>query len=290
MFFQQLITGLSIGSVYALMAVGYSLIYSLLNFTNFAHSVAIMVGAYAAYYYLRLATDNIILATLCSILVGSLISVFIEKTTYQPLLNKKSKRIYLLIAGLGVSIIGENLIVVMIDGRFKAFPTQFSSQPITFLGINLGLVDIVILISSIITLIAVQLIIQKTKVGLAIRGAAFDLTATSLMGVNVNALILIVFVIAGTLAGLSGSFLGLKYTAYPSIGSLTTKAFISAVFGGLGSVPGAMCGALILGIGETMISAYVSSSLRDIFSFGLLVVVLLIRPSGLMGKVTEEKA
>ncbi len=290
MFFQQLITGLSIGSVYALMAVGYSLIYSLLNFTNFAHSVAIMVGAYAAYYFLSLVTDNIFIATICAIIVGSLISIFIEKTAYQPLLDKRAKRIYLLIAGLGISIIGENSIVVLIDGRFKAFPTLFSTEPINILGASIGVVDLVILVVSMAALVAVEFFIQKTKAGLAIRGAAFDLNATSLMGVNVNRLILIVFLIAGTLAGMSGSFLGIKYTAYPSIGALTIKAFISAVFGGLGSISGAVYGALILGIGETMISAYVSSALRDIFSFGLMVIILLIRPRGLMGKLTEEKA
>lgn len=290
MLIQQLITGLSIGSIYALMAVGYSLIYSLLNFTNFAHSVAVTVGAYASFYYLSLVTDNILLAAICSVVVGGVISMFIERTAYEPLLNKSAKRIYLLIAGLGVSIIGENLIIVLIDGRFKAFPTKFSSQPITIFGASTDLIDLIILAFSTLALVAVELFIKKTKAGLAIRGAAFDLNATSIMGVNVRKLILIVFLIAGTLAGMAGSFLGIKYTAYPTIGSLTNKAFISAVFGGLGSIPGAVVGAMVLGISETMISAYVSSSLRDIFSFALLVIILLFRPTGLMGKVSEEKA
>lgn len=290
MIIQQLITGLSMGSIYALMAVGYSLIYSLLNFTNFAHSAAVLIGAYTGYYFLLLATDNIMLAAVCSIAAGAVLSSIVERTTYQPLLNKGAKRIYLLIAGLGISIIGENLVVVLIDGRFHAYPTAFSAQPVSFLGASIGIEDLYILVFSIIALVAVELFIQKTRAGLAIRGAAFDLNTTSLMGVNVKGLILMVFAIAGILAGLAGTFLGIKYTAYPTIGSLTTKAFISAVFGGLGSLPGAVLGAMILGISETMISAYVSSALRDMFSFVLLVGILLIRPAGLMGKTTEDKA
>lgn len=290
MFFQQLITGLSMGSIYALMAVGYSLIYSLLNFTNFAHSASVLIGAYSGYYFITLATDNIWLAALCAVLLGALLSAFIEKTTYQPLLDKGSKRIYLLIAGLGISIISENLIVVLIDGRFHAYETEFSSIPISVGSASIGLIDLIILITSALALIAVQFLITKTKVGLAIRGAAFDLTTASIMGINVRKLIFIVFMLAGFLAGLSGIFLGVKYTAYPTMGTLTNKAFISAVFGGLGSLPGAVIGALILGISETMISAYVSSSLRNLFAYGLLLVILVIRPTGLMGKSSDDKA
>lgn len=290
MFIQQLITGLSMGSIYALMAVGYSLIYSLLNFTNFAHSAAVLIGAYVGYYFLTLATGNIMVAALCALAAGALLSAAVETTAYQPLLNKGAKRIYLLIAGLGISIISENLVVVLIDGRFHAYPATFSAEPVNILGASVGQVDLWILIVSVVALLMVELFIQKTRAGLAIRGAAFDLNTASLMGINVRKLILIVFAIAGILAGLAGIFLGVKYTAYPTIGSLTTKAFISAVFGGLGSLPGAVIGAMLLGISETMISAYVSSALRDMFSYMLLVGILLVRPSGLMGKITEDKA
>lgn len=290
MLFQQILTGLSIGSIYALMAVGYSLIYSLLNFTNFAHSVAVLVGAYSSFYFISLVTDNVFLMVICALVAGGLISMGIEKSTYQPLLNKGAKRIYLLIAGLGLSIIGENLVVVVIDGRFHPIETSFSSHPVNVLGASIGLVDLVIVAVSAIGLIAVELFIQKTKAGLAIRGAAFDLNTAALMGVNTRKLILMVFLIAGVLAGTAGSFMGLKYTAYPTIGNLTTKAFISAVFGGLGSLRGAVVGALLLGVCETLVSAYINSQLRDLFSYGLLIIILLIRPAGLMGKLSDDKA
>ncbi|MDL2273545.1 branched-chain amino acid ABC transporter permease [Oscillospiraceae bacterium OttesenSCG-928-G22] len=291
MLIQQLINGLSIGSIYALMAVGYSLIYSLLSFTNFAHSITVAVGAYTAYYVLTLFPGaHVVVAILASVLVGGCLAMFIETVAYRPLLNRNAKRIYLLIAGLGISTVGENLIIVTIGGRFKAYPPTFSIEPVNIFGANVGQVDLVILLVSLIALVLVELLIQKTKIGLAIRGAAFDLNTTSLMGVNVSQLILMVFLIAGSLAGLAGVFLGVKYTAYPAIGAMTTKAFISAVFGGMGSLPGAMAGAMILGVMESLISGYISSSMRDIFSFSLLVIVLLIRPTGLMGKVSEEKA
>lgn len=290
MLFQQLVTGVSMGSIYALMAVGYSLIYSLLNFTNFAHSASVLMGAYTGYYFILLVTDNIWLAAISAVILGALLAGFIERATYQPLLDKGSKRIYLLIAGLGISIISENLIVVLIDGRFHAYNTSFSSVPISIGSASIGLVDIVIMVASAVALLIVQYLITKTKVGLAIRGAAYDLTTASIMGINVRKLILIVFIIAGSLAGLSGVLLGTKYTAYPTMGVLTNKAFISAVVGGLGSLPGAVIGALILGVSETLISAYVSSSLRNLFAYGLLLVILIIRPTGLMGKSSEDKA
>lgn len=290
MFIQQLITGLSVGSIYALMAVGYSLIYSLLNFTNFAHSASVLIGAYAGYYFFKLAFDNVFLAAVLALILGAALGMLIERAAYQPLLDKGAKRIYLLIAGLGISIISENLIVVLIDGRFKPYETSFTSKPISLLGASIGLVDLIILAVSVVALLFMLFLINKTKIGLAIRAAAFDLDTASLMGINVRSLILTVFLTAGGLAGLSGVFLGIKYTAYPSMGVLTNKAFISAVFGGLGSLLGAVIGALILGVSETLIAAYVSSALRNVFAYALLIVILLIRPSGLMGKSSEDKA
>ena len=248
----------------------------------------------------KLSTDTIqnvlyqLLVTFClgilSTIFGAVLAALIERIAYQPLLNKGVKRIYLLIAGLGISIIGENLIVVMIDGRFHAYKTSLSAMPVSILGASIGVVDLIILVASAIALLSVQFLIRKTRVGLAIRGAAFDLTTASIMGINVRQLILIVFIIAGSMAGLSGVFLGIKYTAYPTMGNLTNKAFISAVVGGLGSMPGAVVGALILGVLETMISAYVSSALRNLFAYALLIVILLIKPTGLMGKSMEDKA
>ena len=291
MFFQQLVNGLSIGSIYALMAVGYSLIYSLLNFTNFAHSITVTIAAFSAFYFMSYIVGNLYLGIFFAVIVSGVIAMLIELLGYRPLLKKKAKRIYLLITGLGISTMCENLIIIAFTSRFRVYPENFSTESVNMFSATVGQVDLIIFAVSVLALILVELFIQKSRAGLAIRGASFDLDATSLMGVNVQQLILVVFLIAGSLAGLAGALLGAKYTAYPALGSaMTTKAFISSVVGGLGSIPGAVLGALLLGVGETMISGYLSSSLRDVFAYLLLVLILFIRPSGLMGKATGDKA
>ena len=291
MFIQQLANGLSVGSVYALMAVGYALIYSLLNFTNFAHSITVTIGAFATFFFLTYAMENLFAGILVGIIAAALLAAVIELLAYQPLLKRNARRVFLMIIGLGISVMGDNLVIIAFSGRFRIFPVNFPSQSIQLFGANIGLVDLLIFLVSMVSLLVVELIIRKTKLGLAIRSAAFSLEATSLMGVDTFKLILAIFLIAGSLAGVAGTLLGAKYTAYPSLGTFyTNKAFICAVFGGLGSLPGAVVGALILGVSEAMISAYVSTSLRDLFAYFLLIVILLIRPSGLMGKSSEDKA
>lgn len=291
MFFQQLVNGLSIGSIYALMAVGYSLIYSLLNFTNFAHGITVTIGAFCTFFFLTYLVKNLFLGILIAVLIAGGLAMLIELLGYRPLLKKKARRIYLLITGLGISTMCENLVIISFSSRFRVYPVNFSNKSINLFGASIGQVDLIIFAVSITALILVDLFIRKTRAGLAIRGASFDLNTTSLMGVNVQMLILIVFMIAGALAGLAGALVGAKYTAFPTLGTnMTNKAFISSVFGGLGSIPGAVLGAMLLGVGETMISGYISSSMRDIFAYALLVIVLFVRPAGLMGKSMEDKA
>ena len=279
MFLQQLFNGLSVGSIYALMAVGYSLIYSLLNFTNFAHSLTVTLGAFVAFFVTSTALQNLTVGILAAVAVAGAAAMLIQKTAYSPLLKKNVRRIYLTIAGLGTVTIGENLMIIGFTGRFRAYPVNFSSDMISIFGASVGEVDLIIFLLSVVALVAVEILIQKTKFGLAIRGASYDLNTTAIMGVNIQRLILTVFLVAGSLAGLAGALLGAKYTAYPTLGaSMTNKAFVSAVVGGLGSIPGAVVGAMILGIGETMIAGYISSSLRDLFAYMMLVIILIVRP------------
>lgn len=291
MFIQQLINGLSVGSVYALMAVGYALIYSLLNFTNFAHSITVTIGAFTTFFFLTYAMENLFLGIVAGIAVAAILAAFIEFIAYRPLLKRNARRVYLMIIGLGISVMGDNLIIIAFSRRFRIFPVNFPAESIQILGANIGVVDLLIFFVSMAALLIVEWIIKKTKLGLAIRSASYSLEATSLMGVDTFKLILSIFLIAGSLAGVAGTLLGAKYTTYPSLGTFyTNKAFICAVFGGLGSLPGAVVGALILGVSEAMISAYVSTTLRDLFAYFLLIVILLIRPSGLLGKSSEDKA
>lgn len=288
---QQLINGLSVGSVYALIAVGYALIYSVLNFTNFAHSITVTIGTYGVFWFLTLVSRNLYVGIAVGVLSAIIIGIVIDRFAYHPLLQRKAKRTYLMIVGLGISVMGENLIVIAFTGRIRAYPINFTTGTINLLGNNVGVMDLIILSVSLVALLVVELIIRKTRLGLAVRSASFDLETTSLMGVNALRLILYVFIIAGSLAGIAGALLGSKYTVFPTLGSFfTNKAFIASVVGGLGSLPGAILGALLLGVSEALVSAYISTSFRDLFAYLLLVVILLVKPSGLLGKSSEDKA
>lgn len=274
------------------MAVGYSLIYSLLNFTNFAHAIAVTIGAYVSFFLFTVMSPNLFVAFLVSMFAGAGISLLIELVVYRRMLIKHNKKLYLMIAGLGLSMVAENLLIIYISSISQFFPNELTNMgTITILGQGVGKVDLLILIMSITTMLLLQAYISLTKDGLAIRSASKSLEYVSIMGVNPDTLLMKVFVIAGMLAGIAGLFMGIKYTAYPTLGSvMTNKAFVSAVLGGLGSLPGAIIGAFILGILEVMITGYVSSALRDMIAYGILILVLIIRPSGLMGKSAEDKA
>lgn len=179
MFLQQLFNGLSVGSIYALMAVGYSLIYSLLNFTNFAHSLTVTLGAFVAFFVTSTALQNLTVGILAAVAVAGAAAMLIQKTAYSPLLKKNVRRIYLTIAGLGTVTIGENLMIIGFTGRFRAYPVNFSSDMISIFGASVGEVDLIIFLLSVVALVAVEILIQKTRFGLAIRGASYDLNHRS---------------------------------------------------------------------------------------------------------------
>ena len=290
-FFQQIINALAIGGIYAVMSVGYALIYSLLMFTNFAHSVAVTFGSYAMYLAMTRLTSNFYLGMFAGVIAGAAVALIIEITSYKPLLIKNSARSSLTIIGLGISTIGTNAIILVFSSRFKVIPTDFGGKSVHILDAYVSAIDIVIVLICLAMLFGVQMIINKTRLGLAIRAASHDLDSASLMGVNVQQLLTIVFVLAGAMAGMAGVMTATKYQAYPALAAnMTNKSFIAAVVGGLGSLEGAVIGSFVLAMGEVMISGYVSSELRDLFSYGLLIAILLIRPRGIMGKRFDDKA
>jgi len=288
-FIQQLINGTSIGFIYALIAIGYSLIYSILSFSNFAHSTFIIAGAYTGFFLLTAASLPLPLSLLGAIAGGALIAVFAEKVAYKPIRERGNPTLYFIIASMGMSIFGENFVIATIGPKFRSYPPILSVTAVEIGGINISVLDIMAAVIGSLFLLLLMYIINKTRQGMAIRAAAFDLETVGLMGVNTGQLICLVFIVAGALAGLAGFFLGMKYTVYPQLGNLTMKAYVAAVFGGLGSLPGAVMGSVLLGVMETIIAGYFSSTLRDIFVFALLILVLLVRPSGLMGAKREDK-
>lgn len=288
--FQQLINGLSLGSVYALMAVGYSLVYSIMNFSNFAHGGVIMIGAYIGYFVMTLLGVPFWLAfIICGVGTG-LLAVLLERLVYRPLRNRNAPFLYFIISAMGASIFFENFVVATIGPTFRTYPQVFSVTPFRLGALSVGRIDVFMIIVAAAGLVILTLIIEKSKVGLGIRASSYNIKASTLMGVNVNMVIFTIFLLGGILAGYAGMLFGMKYTVYPQIGNITTKSFIAAVFGGLGSLPGAIVGSVLLGLLETLTSAYISSNFRDLIAFVVLIGVLVIRPSGLMGKIAEDKA
>jgi branched-chain amino acid transport system permease protein len=288
--FQQIINGLSLGSVYALIAVGYSLVYSILLFSNFAHGGFLVIGGYICYYALIKANVNIWIASAAALAGAGLAAVLVERLAYRPIRERTSLTLYMLIASMGMSIVIENIFVVTVGGRYKALPEVIPMNPVSVFGIaTTSAFDILSLVTAVVFLIGLQLFLSKTKWGLAIRAASYNLRVTGLMGVNVNRLIAIVFFVAGMLAAVGGIFLSARYTLFPQLGGITTKAFVAAVIGGLGSLPGAVVGSLILGLAEMLTTGFLSSQYRDLIVFFLLIVTLIVRPAGLFGRSVGEK-
>ena len=287
---QQVINGLSLGSVYALIAVGYSLVYSILLFSNFAHGGFLVIGGYACYYALKAMGTNIWVAAVLSLLAGGVSAILTERLAYKPIRERTNVTLYLLIASMGMSIVIENLFVVTVGGRFRALPPVIPTNPVSLFGLaTTSAFDLLSLVTSVVCLVGLQLFLVKTKWGLAIRAASYNLRTAGLMGVNVNLLISIVFFVAGLLAAVGGIFLSVRYTLYPQLGMITIKAFVAAVIGGLGSLPGAVVGSIILGLAEMLTAGFISSQFRDLVVFAMLIITLLVRPTGFFGKSVDEK-
>jgi branched-chain amino acid transport system permease protein len=290
LFLQQLINGLSIGSIYALMAVGYSLVYSIMNFSNFAHGGVIMFGAYFGFFFMTLYKFPFPVAFISSAICAAVLAIIVERIAYKPLRNRRAPFLYFIISAMGVSIFLENIVIATIGPTFKTYPTVFPVEPIKLGGVAIGRIDLTIFILSALCLAALIYLIDFTKVGKAIQATAYNAKASALMGINTDFITIIIFALGGLLAGVAGVLFGMKYTVYPQIGGITIKSFIGAVFGGLGSVQGAVLGSVLLGVIETITSGYISSQYRDLIAFALLIFILVVRPMGLMGKSTEDKA
>ena len=290
MIWQEIINGISIGGVYALIAVGYSLVYSVLNFSNFAHGEVLMLGSYVGFFALTALHAPFWLAIGMSVVIGGLIAVGLEKLGYRPLRLRKAPTLYFMISAMGLSIFLQNFTLVTIGPNFRTYPEVFSFDPIEIGSLSIGSLDLIIFITTALCLGLLSWFIYKTKLGVAVQAAAYNMRVASLMGINPDLVVSIVFFMAGASAGIAGVMFGMKYTVYPAMGSLTIKAFIAAVVGGLGSLPGAVLGAVLLGITETFAAAFVSSAFRDLFSFALMILIIIIRPGGLMGVVAKEKA
>ena len=286
---QQTIIGLSIGSVYALLAVGYALITSIFNFTNFGYGSVMMCGAFAAF----LAVEKLGLSTFAGLIFAIVFSVIVsfitELVAYRPLRKRGAPRLQLMISAMGFKIFLLNLAVVLLGANVRYLDCTFPMESVHVGSLSITAIDMYSLFASLLTLAILWLFLYRTKQGLAIRTTARDTSTAGLMGINVNKVSLIVFAISGITAGIAGTFMGMKYTVYPNLGDIANKAFIASVIGGMGSLPGAVLGAFVLGVIETMVSAYISSAMRDLFSFGIMIIVLVFLPNGILGKKVQDK-
>jgi branched-chain amino acid transport system permease protein len=289
MLLQTIITGLAIGGVYSLMATGYSLIFSIMGFSNWAYGTIVMYGAYVGFYGMTRFGMPFWAALTFSMAGAALLCVLNERIAYNPLRKRGAPSLFLMISAMGTAIFLENMVYVLIGAHYMTFPEVFHVQEIEFMGATIGFLDIFAVIFSFTAIFALNHFINHTRLGVGIRAVAYDSTVAQINGVNLSKTIGLVFVLSGFLAGISGTFFGMKYMVYPTMGNITNKAFIAAVIGGLGSLPGAVLGGVILGVLESIVSVYVSSTYRDVFSFSFLIVLLIFLPVGLLGKNLEEK-
>ena len=291
-FFQQLTNALSVGSLYALIAIGYTMVYGILRLINFAHGDIFMLGGYIAFYAITLFVMPWWAGFIVSFVLTGLLGVCLEQAAYRPL--RSSPRISIMISAIGASFLLQNLATVMFGGRPKGFPVPvFLTKVVKIQAISVVSVNLAIPVLTAILLIILQTIVHKTKTGMAMRAVSTDFSAARLMAIDVNKIVSFTFGTGSVLAAIGGVMWASKYPQLiPTVGAMPgLKCFIAAVIGGIGNISGAVLGGLLLGFIEIMMVAALPTltGYRDAFAFVLLIVVLLVRPSGLLGKHQIEK-
>jgi branched-chain amino acid transport system permease protein len=296
-FAQHIINGLSLGSIYALIALGYTMVYGILQLINFAHSDVYMVGAFAAYFAAKWLNLNdspgvgtLAILMVASMLACSILGLIIERFAYRTL--RKAPKLNILITAIGVSLLIQYGGQALFGADPKLFPKVIDDQVLFSIGSTpIKTFDITILAVSILSMITLNYLVYHTKMGRAMRAVSSNASVAGLMGVNINRIIAFTFILGSSLAGVGSVLVGMKYPKIePLMGTLIgLKAFVAAVLGGIGSLPGAVLGGLLMGLSEEMVVAYFSSTFRDALAFGVLILVLILKPSGLFGKNAIEK-
>ncbi len=291
LFLSYLVNGISLGSVYAIIALGYTMVYGIAKMLNFAHGDVIMVGAYISFCVTQYMGLPALVSVVAAMAVCTLLGIVIERLAYKPL--RQATSLAVLITAIGVSYFLQNMALLIWGSNPKSFASVVNFGSLRLFGGRLVITSeaLTTVLANIVIMITLTLFTGKTKIGKAMRAVSEDKGAAELMGINVNATISMTFAIGSALAAIAGVLLCSSYpTLMPTTGSMPgIKAFTAAVFGGIGSIPGAMIGGILLGIIEILGKAYVSTELGDAFVFAVLIVVLLVKPSGLLGKTVHEK-
>ncbi|HHU82152.1 MAG TPA: branched-chain amino acid ABC transporter permease [Firmicutes bacterium] len=286
---QQLVNGLSLGSIYALIALGYTMVYGIIRLINFAHGDIYMVGAFVGYFALRGGLP-LPFAFFLAMIIPALFGLVIEFFAYRPLRN--APRIAALITAIGVSLFLENLGILVLSPDPRPFPQVLPDKSIISYGdVNVSLTQFLMIVITLALMVLLTLFVHYTKTGKAMRAVSQDREAAQLMGININRIISVTFVIGSALAGAAGVLVGLYIPRIePLMGVMYgLKAFVAAVIGGIGIIPGAMLGGVLMGLAETLVTGFLASTWRDAIAFGLLILILLIKPSGIFGTSSRTK-
>ncbi len=286
---QQIINGISLGSIYALIALGYTMVYGILRLINFAHGDIYMLGAFIGFFALGSWNMPFALGLIVAMLLTAIIGILVEKLAYKPLRN--APRISLLITAIGVSFFLENIMVLLVGATPRAFPQKIPTEIYFISELIITNKQIIILSVSILLMLFLQFIVNKTKIGRAMRAVSQDKEMAQMLGVNIDNVISFTFALGSALAAAGGVLVGMYFNKIePYMGVMPgLKAFVAAVLGGIGIIPGAMLGGFIMGIAEVFVSGFISSTIRDAVAFVILIIILLIKPTGILGKYMREK-
>ena len=292
-FAQQVVNGLAVGSIYALIALGYTMVYGVLRFINFAHSEVFMVGAFSGYFLSRLVPDGslvgAVLVLLGAMAICATLGMTIERLAYRPLRGRST--LTALITALGVSLLLQNLGQQIFGANPRSFPALFPVRNFQWGGLTISSTQITVFIVTLILLFALRYIVQHTRTGIAMRALSFNPVAASLVGINSDRVIAFTFALGSSLAAAGGILYAMSYPSIdPLMGTVPgLKAFVAAVLGGIGNIPGAAAGGLLLGLVETTVVGLGGSTYRDAVAFAVLILILLLRPNGLLGQAQAEK-
>ena len=289
---QAIINGISLGAVYALIAVGFALIFNILKFSNFSHSGVLVASAYMGYLVTSKLHTNFWVTLIITAFLGGCLAVGIEFIGFRHLRKQKAQIMLYFVSSVTIAMLLENIIAVLFSGAFYSYPLFFETMSVEIGGFMFVVTDMLMLLISCISLAILMFVLYKTRLGVSIRALSMDADTTSLMGVNVALIIAATFFVSGMLGGISGMFLGINYTLYAKLGTLVVKGFIASVIGGLGSIAGAVIGAFILGMLEVGLINIdgIGSGLAPVVIFFVMIVFLLVRPQGIAGKIIREKA
>ncbi len=289
MFWQQMVNSINLGAMYSLLAIGYTMVYGIIKLINFAHGEIFMCGAFFTWWFMTALAAPFPIAALMGIMLSTVLGISVERIAYRPLRN--APRFAVIISVLGMSIFLQNMARIVWGAEFQTFDVDFGFLPIIIGNVVIPIKKVFILATSLILMIALGLYIKKTYIGKAMRATAADSEAAEMMGINTNAVIVLTFAIGSAMGAVAGILFAINYNCIdPFMGfNAGLKAFTAAVLGGIGNIYGAMIGGILLGIFEGIGAGYISSMYRDAFAFGVLILVLIFRPEGLLGEIGKSK-